>query len=80
MLSTSSCAAYELQYSAAMLLCHVCAEAGGGGGKSGSGLLVVSSQLATLLWGGGGGYYRWGVALGVDSRAGQRKVVGGWVG
>lgn len=41
-------------------------------GESGSGLLAVSSQLATLLW---GGLLQMGVALGVDGRAGQRKVV-----
>lgn len=58
MLSTSSCAAYELQHSAAALLCHVCAEAGGGAreGPLYCVLTASSTPLRALLQMGGGGH------------------------
>lgn len=62
MIQASSCAAYVLQYSAAMLLCHVCAEDGGGGRDS---LLAARRTPEGFITDGGG--------AGVDGGAGRRK-------
>lgn len=69
-MTTTSCAAYELQYSAAVLLCHVCGE-DGGGVREGPLYCVLTASKTPLR-----GLVQMGVALGVDGRAGQRKR--GW--
>lgn len=66
MLTTSSCAAYELQNSAAVLLCHVCAEAGGGV-REGPLYCVLTASKTPLR-----GLLQMGVALGVDGRATEK--------